>query len=190
MSTEQSLILDVGCGANPKGTVNIDFVRSGINLHIGGFMKDPQAIANFVVADACHLPFKNEAFNLVFSSHVIEHVSEPTKMFDELCRVAKAKVIVRCPHKVGSGAKRQHHLSYFDEAWFKQKAESIGLTHSEHVTAYDFPISNRLPNSIIEKVKKRIIIWKILRHIEFLISRGIHVPYEVECQVNKIKITR
>lgn len=187
MAAEQSSVLDVGCGTNPKGTVNVDFVRSGLNMHVGEVMKDPRGISNFVVASACYLPFKNDAFNVVVSSHVIEHVPEPTKMFSELCRVAKEKVVVRCPHKRGSGAKRQHHLTYIDEAWFKRNAELIGVTHQEHITAYDFPISNRLPAKITDKAKKNMTLWRILRHVEFVISRETRIPYEVECEVDKTK---
>jgi ubiquinone/menaquinone biosynthesis C-methylase UbiE len=78
-SEEISTRLDVGCGVTPTGTVNVDFVRSGENLHVGAVMLDPKTISNFVVADATHLPFKDGAFSLVFSSHVIEHVPDPQK---------------------------------------------------------------------------------------------------------------
>jgi ubiquinone/menaquinone biosynthesis C-methylase UbiE len=185
LTCDQSLVLDVGCGVTPKGTVNVDFIRSGINLHVGAVMRDPRSIRNFVTADACNLPFKSGAFEIVFSSHVIEHVPNPSIMLSEMCRVSKSKVIVRCPHKRGSGAKRQHHLTYIDEAWFKKCAEFIGLEHSERITAYDFPISNRLPAKIAEKAIKRVLIWRVLRHLEFVLSRGMHIPFEVECRINK-----
>jgi ubiquinone/menaquinone biosynthesis C-methylase UbiE len=182
--TKETCILDVGCGADPKGTVNVDFFRRGVNPHVGQSMKEPHTITNFIVADACHLPFKNETFSLVFSSHVIEHVYDPSEMLVELCRVSKGKITVRCPHKRGSGAKRPHHLNYIDEAWFKQKAESLGLNHVERITVYDYPVSNRLPYRIISKANRRIA-WKIFRHAEFLINKKLKIPYEVECQITK-----
>jgi SAM-dependent methyltransferase len=178
-----SSVLDVGCGVTPNGTVNVDFIRRGENLHVGAFM-NPHVIPNFVVADACYLPFKDGAFDLVFSSHVIEHVPDPKKMFGELCRVTGRRVIVRCPHKRGSGAKRPHHINYIDEEWFRKAAESIGVAHRERITIYDFPVSNRLPNKIIVKVNKGQI-WRVLRHAEWLISRKLHIAFEFECQVKK-----
>jgi ubiquinone/menaquinone biosynthesis C-methylase UbiE len=187
MAKDQSTILDVGCGAQPKGTVNVDFVRRGLNPHVGEFMRDPHAIQNFVIADACHLPFKTGTFSLVVSNHVIEHVPNPKEMFGELCRVSKDRVLVRCPHKRGSGAKRPHHIHYFDETWFNEEAESIGFTHYERISNYDFPLSARLPNKVTDRVRKWVVIWKVLRHIEFLISRGVNIPYEVECGVYKSK---
>lgn len=179
-SDEISTSLDVGCGVTPTGTVNVDFVRSGENLHVGAVMLDPRSISNFVVADACYLPFKDGAFNLVFSTHVIEHVPDPKKMFAELCRVSKEKVLIRCPHKRGSGAKRTHHLTYIDEAWFTDAAQSISVAHCERITAVDFPISNRLPHKLVSKINKGFA-WRVFRHAEFVL----HIPYEVECEIDK-----
>jgi len=45
-----------------------------------------------------HLPFKDESFNAVFSSHTIEHVQNPLLMLREMCRVANEKIVVRCMH--------------------------------------------------------------------------------------------
>ncbi len=104
MAETSLLTLDVGCGIYPKGDVNTDLIRR------------EQKIPNFVVADAHNLPFKDGSFGLVYSSHVIEHVTNPTIMFNELCRVTKAKMIVRCPHRFGSGAKRVSHINFIDEA--------------------------------------------------------------------------
>ena len=152
MSTSKEISKSLGRSApvTPTGVKNVDFVRSGENLHVGvmSLLGYQRRISNFVVADASHLPFKDGAFSLVFSSQVIEHVPDPKKMFAELCRVSKEKVLIRCPHKRGSGAKRPHHLTYIDEAWFRDAAQSIGVAHCERITAVDFPISNRLPHKI------------------------------------------
>ena len=113
--------LDVGCGNGElaKGDVNIDVFREGKNLQIGnqlvGEHVNPHLIKNFIVADASYLPFKDNAFLVAFSSHAIEHSNNPFKMYSEMCRVASRKVIVRCPHWRGSGAKRPFHLNYLDE---------------------------------------------------------------------------
>ena len=185
-------VLDVGCGTKPKGTVNVDFFRSGQNTQIGdqiqGETMDPRSIPNFVVADACHLPFKDNAFNMVISSHTIEHVLHPAQMFAESCRVAKRKTVIRCPHKRGSGAKMPFHRHYLDETWFGQTAEALKLAHTEYVTAYDYPISNKLPKNLVSKAFKQSILWRILRHVERrLVIQKMRIPFEVECQVNKKK---
>lgn len=187
-------ILDVGCGNEKyaKGIVNVDFFRAGQNLQIGEQLKgeyvDPKKIPNFVVADACHLPFKDEAFDVVYSSHVIEHTSDSFKMFSEMHRVAKFKVIVRCPHIKGSGAKRPFHVSYFDEQWFKAAASKLGFHSRQFITAFDYPISSRIN---CPKKWQKSLPWRALRHIErrWLLNRC-KIPFEVESWSNIIEDRR
>jgi ubiquinone/menaquinone biosynthesis C-methylase UbiE len=135
--------LDVGCGSTPKGTVNVDFFREGYNPQtgdqkIGEYMK-ARNIENFIVADALYLPFKDAAFNVVFSSHVIEHVPDAKAMLLEMNRVCKRKIIIHCPHRKGSGAVRPFHVNYLDENWFQNVASNIGLS-IKYSFSYEFPI--------------------------------------------------
>ena len=56
-------ILDVGCGHNPKGDVNIDLNhkatshRSPNQTHIDDYDLNVKAIPNFIVASSEYLPF-------------------------------------------------------------------------------------------------------------------------------------
>ncbi len=81
------MILNIGCGdSTKKGEVGLD-IRKMISVNI--------------IADAHMLPFKDESFNRIFSSHLIEHFShqEITKVFVEWVRVLKRDCIIeiRCP---------------------------------------------------------------------------------------------
>lgn len=69
--------LDVGCGQNPKGTVNVDLQRGYSDI----------------VCSAEYLPFKDNAFDVVYSSHCLEHVPEPLKALKEFRRVGKTAVL-------------------------------------------------------------------------------------------------
>ena len=75
------MILDVGCGPKPRGDVNVDCFKRGFNPQTGnqrqGDYINPEKIRNFVVADAQHLPFMDDCFNVVFSSHTIESARYP-----------------------------------------------------------------------------------------------------------------
>ncbi len=42
-----------------------------------------------VKADICDLPFENEAFDIIFCNHVLEHIPDDTKAMQELYRVLK-----------------------------------------------------------------------------------------------------
>ena len=164
-------MLDVGCGTKPKGDVNVDFFHGGLNPQTGdqiqGLLMSPKRIKNFVVADAMHLPFKAESFNVVFSAHTIEHVPNPFLMLWEMCRVAKKKIIVRCPHRRSSGAVMPYHLNYFDENWFKNASDILGFESNQFVTSYEYLISSRL-NKISPYRLQKTLIWSALEHFERL----------------------
>jgi SAM-dependent methyltransferase len=184
----KKLKLDVGCGSMPTGDVNVDFCVRGWNSQEGdqkrGEFLNPKMIPNFVVADAKHLPFRNNSFNIVFSSHTIEHVSDPKSMFAEMCRVAKRKVILRGPHRRGSGAKRPFHVNYLDETWFRNVAASMGYKCDHFISAFDYPISNRAP--FPSRFRKGPF-WRALRHFERrFVNQKIKIPFELEAWINKL----
>jgi ubiquinone/menaquinone biosynthesis C-methylase UbiE len=51
-----------------------------------------------VVSRGDELPFANDEYDFVISSHVIEHFFDPIKAICEWVRVAKHYVFVICPH--------------------------------------------------------------------------------------------
>jgi len=127
-------VLDVGCGRYPHGDVNVDLYpmetehrlppigREGL-----GEPLDVKSIQNFIRADACHLPFKSDAFEVVFSSHVIEHVAYPLKMIKEMLRVSRNKVVIKCPHRLNRKGKIKVHKHYFNIGWFDKLFKKWGL---------------------------------------------------------------
>src|SRR3990170_534564 len=151
--------LDVGCGSSPKGTVNIDFFRKGFNPQTGdqkiGDYINRKNIKNFVIGDVTHLPFKEAAFDIVFSIHVIEHVADPLGMLREMNRVCKRKIIVKCPHRKGSNAVKPFHINYLDEYWFQRAASLIGL-NMQYSIVYEFPIIMTLSRIVPRKLKLRL----------------------------------
>jgi SAM-dependent methyltransferase len=189
------MILDVGCGSRPKGTVNVDFFNGGNwNPHDGnqeqGEYINLKKIPNYIMADAQYLPFKDEAFTEVISSHTIEHVQNPYIMLKELIRVTKQSTTVRCPHYKGSGAIRPHHLHYFDENWFIKTTEKLNLSCNVHISAFDYPLSNRL--TFTPSIVKKSLIWRFLQHVErkMIKSGFVHRPFELEAKIVKSYTTR
>lgn len=57
---------------------NLDYITSDLESPIAD-----------VKADICDLPFENEAFDVVFCNHVLEHIPNDTKAMQELFRVLK-----------------------------------------------------------------------------------------------------
>jgi len=128
--------LDVGCGANPTGDVNVDLYvgfspHTGDQLDPATFQKiNPSEISNFVRAEGCHLPFRHDAFEEVYSSHLIEHIRSPLGFLRELVRVTKpmGTLHVRCPHRFARARREMPcHVSKLDEQWFATAARKLGL---------------------------------------------------------------
>lgn len=176
-------MLDVGCGSRPKGDVNIDFFRGGLNPQTGdqiqGNLMSPQKMKNFIIADAQHLPIKDESFSVVFSSHTIEHVQNPLLMLREMCRVSKRKVIVRCPHRKGSAAVMPYPLSYLDEGWFKKASDILVFKSDDFITSYGYRISSRIEKTCPNRLKTTLP-WKALRRFERAMF-----PFEMEVWIKK-----
>ena len=94
-------VLEIGSGNRPRKRSNFlcdryiesNYERAGEeNLVID---KRP-----FVVADGAALPFKDKSFDYVITSHVLEHMNNPTQFIAELTRVAKAGYI-ETPSELG-----------------------------------------------------------------------------------------
>ena len=104
------LILDIGCGENKlEGAIGVD-------------IKKTKAVD--VIADARYLPFKDEVFDNVYSSHLIEHFShrEVKNVLKEWVRVLKkgGTIEIRCPWL------RVRALIFFlRPTWEKRKTHNI-----------------------------------------------------------------
>jgi ubiquinone/menaquinone biosynthesis C-methylase UbiE len=84
------LRLDVGCGHVPRGDVNVDLFVEATGHRVDKTRPlDIRNIPNFVKADACHLPFRDNVFDEVISYHTIEHVLNPVLMIKEMIRTCK-----------------------------------------------------------------------------------------------------
>lgn len=83
------LVLDLGSGHNPHPRADFladkflmdDTERSGQRVVL------PKS-KQFVVADACAMPFGDKAFDFVICSHVAEHIEDVDKFCAELNRIA------------------------------------------------------------------------------------------------------
>jgi len=80
--------LNLGCGRDAReGYVNLDFSKfDGVDV-VHNLNKFPY-------------PFKDNEFDEVYASHILEHVDDLTKVMKELKRICKngSKVIIRVPH--------------------------------------------------------------------------------------------
>lgn len=77
---DEKLILDIGCGENARGNINIDcYIPSKI----------PQ---NFILANAAYLPFRKNSVDIILSSYSMEHLINPAIFIQDIYKIAKEKV--------------------------------------------------------------------------------------------------
>ena len=131
------MILDVGSGLNSMGDVNIDIDLS-------------RRIGVFILADAQFLPFKDNCFDMVRATHVIEHLENPLRFINDAYRITNEQLLIICPHKYALKAKFEGHLWSFNVKWFEKALQSLGImSYRIRTTFYMI-----FPYEIIVEVKK------------------------------------
>lgn len=84
-------VLDVGCRSG-----NLKNVLNEKNVHYTGFDINPPADIIGNIEDG--LPFRNNTFDIVVASDVLEHTNDIYRSFSELCRVASKYIIITLPN--------------------------------------------------------------------------------------------
>lgn len=104
--------LDIGSGTNPRGNVNID-LYTGKSPHILGD-ENIKIKGYFIRADGRMLPFRDNSFDLVNASQVMEHVIDPPRLVREMRRVSRKWVTIEVPNhkRVGVEANPMHLYSW------------------------------------------------------------------------------
>lgn len=95
-------VLEIGCGT---GAVLSEVRKRGIGTnHRGIDLADPNQHLdpgahelNLLEYDGAAIPFANASFDLVYASHVVEHVLEPRGFLKEITRVAKRLIYLEIP---------------------------------------------------------------------------------------------
>jgi SAM-dependent methyltransferase len=133
-------VLEVGCGT---GAVLDAVATLGIgNMHVGVDLADPihhtderAARLDLRRFDGRTLPFGDGEFDLVFASHVIEHVPEPRVMLSEMRRVAgkwlylevPCELHVRTNHRDMQRTLDIGHINAYTPESFQLLLETSGL---------------------------------------------------------------
>lgn len=88
-------LLDIGCGAGLltnaaalKGHTVYGIDLSEKSLEVAKKYDSTQTVS-YQVADALHLPYDNESFDVVCAMDILEHVEDPERLIQEASRVLK-----------------------------------------------------------------------------------------------------
>lgn len=137
-------VLEVGCGT---GAVLSDLAARGIGKrHVGIDVANPSDHLDDTAShldlrsyDGRRLPFPDNSFDLVFASHVIEHVAEPRGLIEELIRVSSDVVYIEVPCEITlrtsragiSEALKIGHINAYTPEYFMVLLQSSGCQVNE-----------------------------------------------------------
>lgn len=97
-------LLDVGCGSgtfvsDPAVTKNAKLVVGlDISREILKKAREKTDVAKLVQGDSSALPFSDFSFDVVTSLDALEHTPDPLGTIEELCRVAREKIVLATPN--------------------------------------------------------------------------------------------
>jgi SAM-dependent methyltransferase len=116
-------LLEVGCGAAPYRVFLEPLVRQYV-------ASDYHQAANRVdvVCDGARLGFRSEVFDSVLCTQVLEHVRDPRRLLEEICRVLRPDGVVLLTVPLNSGIHMAPNDYYrFTEFGLRELCARVGL---------------------------------------------------------------
>jgi len=169
----ENLILDVGCGDRPKGTVNLDWARSqSSDFFESERQVDPGRATNFVLGDAYHLPFRDNAFETVLCHHTLEHLVNPVLALKELLRATSNVLEIIVPFRWHEKIQNRfmpkrrewaekHHKSFFTKKQLEKLFEETGL-HASIRYSWKLVTSLKYFSRLQKRSFKHLIVYGLL----------------------------
>lgn len=140
-------ILDIGCGGGVSVALlnifNLDKEIIGFegNKKLNNIWKKRKI--NVEVGNIYKLPFKNNCFDTVYSSHVIEHLKYPEKMIRESIRVTSSRIIHIVPDgNVGEKNFGTAHLNVYNRINFLKIFKKFNLKIVDYKSIEDNHMSS------------------------------------------------
>lgn len=115
-------ILDIGCGPNKYKSPNPEDKVIGLDIRK---LPGVDVVWNL---NKLPLPFPDNSFDLVYTSHTLEHLSDPLSLVVDVHRILKPGAVFKIisPHWTNPSSHHIEHKSYFSSKSF----DYIDSTHS------------------------------------------------------------
>lgn len=145
-------MLDVGCGTKPYKDVFNDVVDAHIGTDFPSTISANKEYKNVEVYSILpNLPFKNESFDTLLATEVLEHVSEPSDAFWEFNRILKTDgiLILTTPQSWGLH-ERPHDYYRYTEYGLNYLAEknNFKVIHTKPFGGFFSLIGQRLSSFV------------------------------------------
>lgn len=125
-------VLDVGCG---KGVLadhlSQHFIVGACDVYIEKESIEKYKNVSFKEADVHDLPYGDNEFDTVVSTHTLEHVSDLHRAVQELRRVAKKRLIIVVPKERPYQYSFNLHLHFFPYRYSVMQAMKQNMTSSK-----------------------------------------------------------
>jgi ubiquinone/menaquinone biosynthesis C-methylase UbiE len=160
-------LLDVGCGTGWFSAVAVERGARVTSMDIGkNLLKQvaKKCDSERVVGSILDMPFKNDQFDYIISSEVIEHVSHPDKALRELYRVLKpgGTLVLTTPNRfwyfallIGNFFKLRPYQGFENWYWYEElraKLEQTGFTIREMYGIHAFPFIFPALNPVLDRL--------------------------------------
>jgi SAM-dependent methyltransferase len=83
-------LLEIGSGTGGQLKHLANICRSAVGIEVADSFYAPHRVAQIQEYDGLHLPFPDRSFDVVFSSHVLEHIKDEETVHSEMQRVLRA----------------------------------------------------------------------------------------------------
>ena len=161
--------LDAGCGYGPFSAAAVARGAAVVSIDLGQRLVArtmARAGSRGLVADACHLPIRDESFDVVISSEMLEHTQAPVGALAELARVLRRAglLVLTTPNRVWQGPVRvasrlglrpfrglENFLGWRD---LERACAAAGLAVLAHVGFHPWPFQLGLDGAAV-RVEKR-----------------------------------
>ena len=152
----------------------VEISESGVNHILSRNIKGVNSVQLF---DGYHLPFKDDSFDLIILSHVLEHVEHERMLLREIKRVAKYGVIeIPIDYKAGVDKRIKHFLAYghinvYTPTSLRYLLQTEGFTVENDLTSVISPEVTRF-NIYVNQKKSRSIITEFKITAEYAVKDG------------------
>lgn len=168
-ASEESLVLDLGCGERHRGTVNLDC-----------YVPNAFRPINFVLGNAELPPFRTSSFDSVLSFYNIEHMIRPSDYIVSAVRLSKrsVKIVTDNSEWIGDVVFRVigDGRIFHDEHYYKWSPEYLrNLVKRLNIADFNVVACNLSPNPVVRFIG----LFSILPRIGSLFCRDLVL--EIRC---------